>query len=253
MTPLGGVVVEYGEGETAEHTVVRNVEMFERGAADAYSSDPSRLQSTFRGEDLFTSAIIRLREGKRTKIAFTTGHGEPSVHEMGLNTPGLGVLRSRLESLGSEIVVHSLGREAVPAGTALLVIANPRTSFSADEVDRLKKYLADGGHLLILLDGRQPTGLEEWLKAEFKIEVGKDPILDPNYNIRGRWDFLLAPVVGDSHSPIVERLLNRQVALLYATPLSETEPSRGMAAQATAYVREPILRTSSESWAETDT
>ena len=35
----------------------------------------------FKGEQLFTSAILQLAEGRKPKILFTTGHGERSLDD----------------------------------------------------------------------------------------------------------------------------------------------------------------------------
>ncbi len=81
VTPGGGVVVDYGEGETADTQVVRNVDLFELPAAARFDPNAERFESTFKGEDAITSTLIRLREGKPPKVVFTTGHGETSLDE----------------------------------------------------------------------------------------------------------------------------------------------------------------------------
>ena len=75
----GGVVIEYGEGESAQHVVVRNQDLFQGVPLDPARGGQGQFASAFTGEDEITSALIRLREGKKSKVAFTTGHGEPST------------------------------------------------------------------------------------------------------------------------------------------------------------------------------
>ena len=72
----GGVVIEYGEGEGAQHVVVRNQDLFQPFPLDPARGGQDQFASAFTGEDEITSALIRLREGKKSKVAFTTGHGE---------------------------------------------------------------------------------------------------------------------------------------------------------------------------------
>ena len=74
-------------------------ELFE-AQGTRFEPRPDRFVSTFNGEDVVTSALIRLREGKKTKIAFTTGHDEPSTAELDPSRPGLGLWRARLASVG---------------------------------------------------------------------------------------------------------------------------------------------------------
>ena len=47
-----------------------------------------RFESVFKGEDAITSALIRLREARKSKVAFTTGHGEPSSSDLNPTSPG---------------------------------------------------------------------------------------------------------------------------------------------------------------------
>ena len=82
------VLIEYGEGTDAQFVVVPGSEMFEPVAPDVSRRGPDRFESVFKGEDAITSALIRLREGKKSKIAFTTGHGEPGTADLNPADPG---------------------------------------------------------------------------------------------------------------------------------------------------------------------
>ncbi len=253
----GGVLITYGQGETAENVVVRNSELFDVQANASVITDPSRFESSFHGEDALTSALIRLREGKKPRIVFTTGHGEPSIDEMEWNTNGLGRLRSRLEAVGAEVSEVNLLRDDLTPETAVVFVVAPQTPFEPREADRLKTYEATGGRLVLLLDARKTTGLEEWLKA-FNVEVGTDPIVDPVYAMRGRPDLFYAPITADDIHPITDPLRNQMVAMPSATPLSvigsgalnPAEPPKvapNPQAQATV-----LFRSSPQSWAESE-
>ena len=74
------IVLEYGEGAT-DRAVVGTSDLFTFSKPPAGGDDPS-YSSTFRGEDAITTAIARFREGKRARIGFTAGHGEPSIGEL---------------------------------------------------------------------------------------------------------------------------------------------------------------------------
>ena len=75
----GGVVIEYGTGEAAPHAVVRNQDLFLRLRLDPAPGRAIISRSSFNGEDEITTALLRLKEGQKTKVAFTVGHGEPST------------------------------------------------------------------------------------------------------------------------------------------------------------------------------
>jgi hypothetical protein len=250
VAATGGVVLEYGEGDSGQHTVVRNGELFEQ-SGDAFDRE-SRVPLVFTGEDAITSALIRLSEEKKPKIGFVTGHGELSVHEMDPARNGLGLLRDLLSRQGAEIVVVNLARESVPPETSVVVLAAPTTEFSPEEAERLQHYMRDNGRLLLFVSTQTPESLRNWLKTEFQVVVGTDPVLDPTYNWRGRWDLVVAPIVGDSHHPIVQPLLNRGAILPAPAALAVTgsTTSAAGAAAESPFHTEVLLHSSQESWAE---
>ena len=253
----GGVVVAYGEGESVARAVVRYDELFELpgGAGE----DPSRFVSAFRGEDALTSALVRLREGKRYPVVFTAGHGEPSIHDSEPNRPGLGLLRARLEAVGAQPIAHSLSGEPLPADTAVLIIVDPRTEFEPREADRLVEYVAKGGRAIVIVDARKPNGLESWLRA-YNVALRREPIVDPRYNVQGRPTWPVAYAMGQQLHPIVEPLRNQAVFVVGATPmelLGLPKPGQRRADPKDAppnpnVTALPILRTSPRSWAESE-
>jgi ABC-type uncharacterized transport system involved in gliding motility auxiliary subunit len=151
---------------------------------DSQSGEP-RITG-FKGEQLFTSAILQLSEGKKPKILFTTGHGEHSLDDQsGHGLSGAQQLLGRDNFDLSEWA--SLGQPAVPPGTDLLVIAGPTGSFVQPEIDALSAYLNNGGRMLVMLDptvspaaggGLVNTHLEDWL-GRYGIKVGQNIVVDP--------------------------------------------------------------------------
>ena len=106
----------------------------------------------FKGEQQITSAIVALVEGKASKVYFTEGHGEHSVHDS--NTPqGYGQLGDMVKNENVEVTTLNLAQKGeVPADADAVVIAGPAISFSPLEADALDKYLLNNGKLLVLLD-----------------------------------------------------------------------------------------------------
>lgn len=244
----GGVLIEYGEAKTADRVVVRNSDLFE-GPRPGTPADPSA--SSFLGEDVITSALIRLREAKKSRVAFTSGHGEPSPGELDPRRPGLGLWKSRLTSTGSETFELNLRHEEIVPETALVIVDSPKTPFQAEEVAKLREYADRGGRLLVIAGHSEKSGLEDFLKS-FNVEVGPGLIVDPRLNYNRRVQIVLAPIVGSTRHPIVDSLANRTVLLPFAAPIrirnaSATDPPANPGVLAT-----PILRTSDGSWVETD-
>ena len=204
---------------------------------------------------MLTSALIRLREGKRSKIAFSSGHGEQSPGEFDPSQPGIGLWRSRLASVGMDAIEANLLRDEVPEDANLLVICGPKTPFQADEIERIKSFIIRGGRLIILVGNSESTGLEDLLRT-YNVEVGQGLVVDPRYNLQKRPTLVFAPIPPGSNQQIVEPLVGRFVLVPNASPLTTMEgppkpgaPANSKSANPTIAAF-PILRTSPEAWAE---
>lgn len=252
LNPRGGaILVEYGEGETADRQVVQGLDLFELPNADPSRPRPDRLESRFRGEDVLTSTLVRLREGKRSVVAVTTGHGERSIQQSEAQQPGIGILAGRLQMLGLEVVELNPGRQEIPEATEVVVIAGPTAPFAPEEIDRLNVFLRRGGRILIWLDNEKPTGLEALLRS-FNVEVGAGIMVDPELNYERRAQIIKAPILeGPNLQPIVASLTNRFLLLPIAAPLKIVGAQPGLSGPPNpAYLAEELLRSGPNSWAE---
>ena len=204
----------------------------------------------YKGEQLFTSALLQLAEGRKPKILFTTGHGEHSLDDRGPH--GLSSAREIVGRDNFEIEEWaSLGKAAVPDKTDLVVIAGPTGSFVQPELNALAAYVRAGGRLLILLDPTLSgstlvdTGLEGWL-AGYGVKVGRDIVVDPANPLPffGS-ETLFVKDYGDH--PIIKAMRsgNLPVLVSLARSVGKGEPPPGV--QVTE-----LLRTSSQGWGETD-
>ena len=204
----------------------------------------------YKGEQLFTSALLQLAEGRKPKILFTTGHGEHSLDDSGPR--GLASAREILGRDNFEIEEWaSLGKPAVPEKTDLVVVAGPTSSFVQPELAALSAYLRAGGRLLIMDDPTVSgstlvdTGLEAWL-AGYGVKVGHDIVVDPANPLPffGS-ETLFVKDYGDHPITKAMRSGNLPVLVSLARSTSKGEPPPG------ATVTE-LLRTSAQGWGETD-
>ncbi len=207
----------------------------------------------FKGEQLFTSAILQLSEGRKPKILFTTGHGERSLDD----TQGRGLSNAR-QLLGADNFQmepwQSLGQPAVPDKTDLVVIAGPTSSFVSPELAALTAYLRGGGRILVLLDptisGSKvvDTGLEAWL-AGYGVKVDNDIVVDPSSALPFFGSETLF-VKDYADHPITKALRSGNLPVLVSLARSvrkaETPP-----AASSAEVTE-LMHTSAQGWGETD-
>jgi hypothetical protein len=249
VTQGGGIVVAYGEGETADREVIRNTDLFEIPRAARFDPNADQFESSFTGEDALTYAMMRLREGKRQKIVFTTGHGEPSIDDLETSHPGLGQWKSRLTATGSDVLAVNLLTQEVPDDASLLVVAGPKNPFRPEEVTRLGVFVGRKKPVLVLASDVESTGLEEFFRG-FQIELQRGFVIEPQFNVRGNRAAVLVPVVNQKH-PILEPLNRELVYLPGAAPLKVmTAPANQPSVAST--VSEVLLRTSPQSWAAPD-
>ena len=115
------------------------------------------------------------KEGKK-RIVFVEGHGERGVNEQ--ERGGLSLAKEAMLKQGYEVETLSLLQQStVPDNTSVLVLAGPRRPVTKEEQDQIAHYVAQGGHLLILLDPESEAALDPLL-AQWGVEPGKGVLID---------------------------------------------------------------------------
>jgi hypothetical protein len=252
----GGVLIEYGEGTGAEFAVVPGQEMFEPISADPARQNSERFESSFKGEDAITSALLRLREGKKFKVAFTSGHDEPSISDLNPSGQGHGLWRARLSSVGCEPIELNLLKDSIPDDLALLVIGGPRNPFKPEEVAKIRAYTDRGGPVLALVGNTEASGLDEYFRS-FNLEIGRGLVVDPRFNYRNL-QLVFALLRGSQGHPIVDALQADRAILvpngapIHVLGLGPSAPGKPSPPVNSNLVPTVILRTGPQSWAETD-
>jgi len=227
-------------------------------SADLADYDYSGLQvglgpemTGFKGEQVFTAAIVDLAESRKPKILFTVGHGE-----LGLDDPsarGLTDLQALLGRDNFELEEWSpLSEPRIPEGTNAVVIAGPTAGFAPPEVETIAAFVASGGRLLALLDPMigasgevAPTGLESLLSS-YGVELGADIVIDPQNPIPffGAETFFITAF---GEHVVTEPLRQAEVPVI--VPLAQSLQLVGEAVELGATV---LLATSPEGWGESD-
>lgn len=248
VTQGGGVLVEYDEGDTASRVVVRNGDLFELPRSARVEDNTALFESSFHGEDALTSALIGLREEKRPKVAFTTGHGEASISGTDPRKSGIGVWKTALTAIGADAVEVNLLHDEIPDGTSLVIVVAPASPFKPDEAAKLKSFSERGGPLMILSGRQDPTGLEDLLKS-FNIALGQGIVIDRALNWRGQAGLVFAPITPDTRHPIVDPLMGRATLIPMARAIHPPIVTTGIPANANVVVS-PLLRTGKQSWSE---
>ena len=192
------------------------------------SADKGIRRTGFRGEQLFTSAILNVSQHKPVNAYITQGHGE---HRLNDDTEGYGRFVKMLEN--NNINVRALpllmSTNDIPAECGLLIVGGPTRRFDQDEITKIERYLARGGRMFALfsMHSRElPIGLEQLL-LKWNIQVGMDWVRDPVHAQSGHEIVFLTDNFG-AH-PIVRPLLRSSVMLIAPRSVSQRPPPQGSA------------------------
>lgn len=168
----------------------------------------------FKGEMLFTSAIFNLANAREYKVGFLTGHGEhdpDKVDDPHGYSKFAAILKERNNAQWEKVSL--LGTNDIPADCHLVVIAGPRLPFESTELDKLNRFLKQGGRLFVLMANMeycrgQQTGLGKLL-ALYGVGVANDMVSDlANSPTSSYLDLFASPVTAAvSSNPIMKALV----------------------------------------------
>jgi len=126
-------------------------------------------QQIFPSETEVAAAFKRLMSAKLPKIAFLTGDLERDITKISdrdyailSNAP---TFRNSLVNQGFDVDTVALDKQDIPSGISTLVIADPRTAFSAVTLAKIQAYIAKGGNLLIAGEPGKQSVLNPVLSA----------------------------------------------------------------------------------------
>lgn len=241
-----GNVVVFQSGE--ERRVIESADLAEYDYSGMQFGQGPQMTG-FKGEQMFTGALLELAEGRKPRVLFTTGHGEASLDDQ--SPTGLSQLQELLGQDNFELEEwRSLGKENVPEDVDLIVVAGPRSGFTPPELDLFGRFVERGGRMIVLLEPLLPeqavteTGLEEWL-ASYGVRVGRDIVVDSTNQVPffGAESFF---VNSYGEHPVTQALSDAGVPVIVSLARSVTAEDDGAGYEVTQ-----LLRTGAEGWAET--
>jgi hypothetical protein len=176
----------------------------------------------FKGEMIFSSALLAVSNPKPLKAYFLTGHQEGSIFsddpQAGYRKLA-GVLQQNFVQVDTLDLIPT-NMPAVPADCNLLVIAGPVNTLLDAEVEKIDHYLTQGGRLLVLFSfqNREPDDIRlERLLARWGVEVTSAIIHDPQHTLGGQ-DVIVGNFGKNPH-PIVNPLQLSQLQLALPRPV----------------------------------
>ncbi len=210
--------------------VVRATELSDYDWTGLLAGGKEVTRNAFKGEALFTSAIAGLLEARPPTAYFLQGHGEHNPANDDAKF-GYSVFSHFLEQKNiSAKTLRLLSGGEIPEDCQLLIIAGPQDPLERAELEKIGKYLNQGGRLLGLLSyyrsSRGPTGMEK-LMSDWGVTLGEDAVKDPPNTVTG-YDLMCTNFA--AHATVKQLQARR----LYLVAARSVWPPRGAAPSADA-------------------
>lgn len=209
-----------------------------------------------------TTGLKTIAAAGEFKVYFTTGHGELDLE----NTESFGISGLRFSLVNEGIGVEPLSLlevsdTGVPADADALFIVGPDAPFSRAEVDVIRAYMERGGRLAIFADptradlvGQDGTTFlaegspfSDYLWEEFGVRAPNELVLEFDSSFGSEFNPILR---AELPNPLLSLAYNADIVARWVRVIElvdvPTTPAQN------SYAREPLLATTSNSFAEAD-
>jgi hypothetical protein len=218
------------------------------------------VRRAFRGEEMFSSAILSVTQEDVPVACFVRGHGEHEVTDFAKHE-GYSDVSKRIRQDNIEVRSISLLEEkGIPADCDLLIIGGPKKSFHESEALAIGNYLQRNGSLFLLIDAGRTSGLESLLR-EWGVHLPAAKVVEKTLVLVGGDDgFVALPQTGEElcirrwgRHRITERLEEGSAVFYLPRPILPSPLTSVGSARTTDRPRLAVLAESTEDgWAETD-
>lgn len=152
-------------------------------AQEAADGRPERhMKIEVPSEEEITRTLMRFAREKKKNIYFVSGHGEADIGQVGQDS--ISQFKGDLET-SYEVKKLELSKDPkVPSDADAVIIAGPSQSYLPSEIEALRTFAKNGGHLFIAIDPGTNHGLASLAKT-FGVEFQNNYVLDPRATIPG--------------------------------------------------------------------
>ena len=195
-------------------------------------------------EQSMINAIIKVTRDSLKRIDFVEGHGEKKLSSNN-EGDGYGVVDKMLKDENYETKsINLVASSEVPPDCDVLVLAGPKQSLFPQEASAIGKYLEKGGKVMLLIDPDTDPKMDDVLHA-WGIQLGNNTVVDASGV--GRF-FQLGPGAPLARSYGSHPITKDFEGTMTFFPMSRSvETTPGSGASTT-----DLMKTSDESWAETE-
>jgi len=242
--PNANVLILSYDGRTK---VVPILEMADFDLTPVAAGNPPRLIA-FRGEPVFTAALVGLLDPLARKLYFMQGHGEPAI-ATGSSISLLLDYLSRQNITAAPLDLASRG--SVPADAAAVAIVAPEFDLPPAEAKALLDYWKGSGRLLFLLNPIAKTPNLDALSASAGIEPQDDRVLKTTLMPGGSTIGVVPDVAGAfvRDSEITKRL---EGVFAYFPRYSQSLVLSPETASKASLQLRPLIEAQEEYWGERD-
>ncbi len=191
-----------------------------------------------------TNAIVKVTRNKDKVIYFLTGHGERSITDDSPQGYKDAVEQIRKENhLVREL--NLVRSRRVPDSCSVLAIVRPTSPLFPAEWDSVKSYLKRGGKVLLMTDPDHPADVADFAQT-YGLTIGNDMVIDASGmgQLFGAGPAMPLVTTYDEKQPIFKGF-NIMTFYPYACSVTPGSGKNG-------YTLTSLMKTSRESWAETD-
>ncbi|MGA3325600.1 MAG: Gldg family protein [Terriglobia bacterium] len=142
------------------------------------SSGDRHMESQGDSEEGITNALVRVLKGQRT-ACFIQTHGERNLD--GTEGEGYDRFKKQLDNENYQTqTLPFLQKMEIPKDCTMAIIAGPQNDYLPPEIDVIRKYLQDGGRVLIMLDAGVELPNLTKLLSDFGVTARNDLVIDEN-------------------------------------------------------------------------
>jgi len=188
-----------------------------------------RPMRAFKGEMFFTGMLMAVTNPKPLKAYVLQGHGEHNF-QSGDEVSGYLDFNSVLaHSMLKTDALFLTGTNTVPEDCDLLIVAGPQAAMSPEELEKIDRYLNEGGRMFALFNAasiERPSGLERIL-GRWNVFVSPSCVQDKNSMNTLRSAPGADVVIGrvnDKH-PVTKDIYGYNLDLIYPRPVVSGSPS----------------------------